>query len=285
MSAVEQLQVTVADVIREAADTVTLRLAADRPPSYRAGQYLTVDPLQFAGLRPFGEYLQAQKGKGERVRAYSLCSAPHEAQLAFTVKQEPFTVGEQVYPPLLSPFLVHHAQVGMRMQISGFAGGYVLPPELDARADTVLHLVAGSGAVPNFSILKDALHRGLPQRHLFVDANRTRDAILFREAIEALAAAHPAKLSVLHLLTRDPAADAHGPHYRHGRLTPELLRELVADPARTEVFVCGPGVTMVQRKAALARGEKPAPRFLENAVELLKSLGIPRKQLHQESYG
>ena len=285
MSAVEQLQVTVADVIRETADTVTLRLAADRPPSYRAGQYLTIDPLQFAGLRPFGEYLQAQKGKGELVRAYSLCSAPHEPQLAFTVKEEPFTVGEQAYPPLLSPFLVHHAHVGMRLQIFGFAGGYVLPADLDARAKTVLHLVAGSGAVPNFSILKDALHRGLPQRHLFVDANRTHAAILFREQLETLAAAHPDTLRVLHLLTREETAAARGPQYRHGRLIPELLRELVPDPARTEAFVCGPGVTMLQRKAALSRGEKPAPRFLENAVELLKGLGIPRKQLHQESYG
>jgi 3-ketosteroid 9alpha-monooxygenase subunit B len=285
MSAVEQFEVTVADVIRETADTVTLRLAADRPPSYRAGQYLTIDPLQFAGLRPFGEYLQAQKGKGELVRAYSLSSAPHEPQLAFTVKQEPFTVGEQAYPPLLSPFLVHHAHVGMRLVISGFAGGYVLPAELEARADTVLHLVAGSGAVPNFSILKDALHRGLPQRHLFVDANRTHADILFREATEELAAAHDGKFSVLHLLTRDPAAATHGAQFQHGRLTPELLRALVPDPARTEVFVCGPGVTMLQRKAALSRGEKPTPRFLENAVELLKGLGIPRKQLHQESYG
>jgi hypothetical protein len=90
---------------------------------------------------------------------------------------------------------------------------------------------------------------------------------------------------VVHLLTREPEAGRHGPDYRHARLSEELLRELVPDPARTEAFVCGPGITLHQRKAALARGEKAAPRFLENAVGLLQALGIPRKQLHQESYG
>lgn len=285
MSAVETFAVQVQDVVREAPDTVTLRLAADHPPPYRAGQYLTIDPLQFAGLRPFAAFLQQQKGKAELVRPYSLSSAPHEGQLAFTVKEEPFTAGEQPFPPLLSPFLVHHAHVGLRFEVAGFAGGYVLPDELDARADTVLHVVAGSGAVPNFSILKDALHRGLRQRHLFVDANRTRAGILFRGSLQALAAAHPDRLRLLHLLTREPDAGAHGADHRHGRLTAELLAELVGDPLRTEAFVCGPGITLPQRKAALARGEKPAPRFLESAVELLKALGVPRKQLHQESYG
>lgn len=282
---VEQFEVMVSRVIPESPDTVTLELFAPHAPPYKAGQYLTIDPHQFGALRPMAAYLEQQKGKKELVRAYSLSSAPHENRLAFTVKEEPSGPEHGPYPPLLSPLLAYNAAPGLAMQVTGFAGTYVLPDDLESRADTILHIVAGSGSVPNFSILKHALHAGLKLKHVFLYANRTWHDVIFRHQLDALARRHPEQLKLVHLLTREPDAARHGPDYRHARLTPELLRELVPDPSRVEAYVCGPGVTIHQRKAALAKGEKPAPRFLEVAVQLLQEHGVPRKQLHQESYG
>ena len=285
MPHVQQFEVVVERVIPETADTVTLELFAPQAPPYKAGQFLTIDPKQFRALKGYAAYLEQQKGKKELVRAYSLCSAPHERRLAFTIKEEPFVPGETPYPPLLSPLLVYGVAPGMAMEVTGFTGTYVLPEDAESRVDTVLHLVAGSGSVPNFSLLKHDLHAGSKLRHVFVYANRTHDDIIYRGQLAALARQHPERLELVHLLTRDPEAHRHGPGHRHARLSPELLQELVRDPARTEAFVCGPGVTVFQRKAALAKGEKAAPRFIENALEMLQGLGVPKKQIHHESYG
>lgn len=285
MAHVQQFEVVVERVIPEAADTVTLELFAPHAPPYKAGQFLTIDPKQFRALKGYAEYLEQQKGKKELVRAYSLCSAPHEKRLAFTVKEELFTPGETAFPPLLSPLLVHAAAPGLVMEVTGFTGTYVLPDDAASRVDTVLHVIAGSGSVPNFSILKHDLAQDSKLKHVFVYSNRTHDDIIFRGQLAALARRFPERLELVHLLTRDPEAHRHGPGHRHARLSLEVLRELVRDPARTEAFVCGPGITVFQRKAALAKGEKAAPRFLENALAMLQELGVPKKQIHHESYG
>lgn len=282
---VEQFEVVVSRVIPETPDTVTLELFAPHAPKYKAGQFLTVDPAQFPALRPTLEYLQQQKGKKELVRAYSLSSAPHEHRLAFTVKEEPSGPEHGPFPPLLSPLLTYNAFPGMAMQVTGFTGTYVFADDVEQRADTIVHLVAGSGSVPNLSLLKHALHAQLKLRHVFIYSNRTVNDVIFRAQLDAMARRHPDTVKLVHLLTREPDAARHGPDYRHARVTAELLRELVKDPSRTEAYVCGPGITMHQRKAAMAKGEKPSPRFLEVAVELLKGLGLDRKQIHQESYG
>jgi len=282
---VQSFEAVVEHVIPEAQGAVTLELFAPHAPPYKAGQFLTVDPHQFGALAGMARYLEQQKGKKELVRAYSLCSAPHEKRLAFTIKEEPFVPGETPYPPLLSPLLVHAASAGLVLTVTGFSGTYVLPDDVDARADTVLHLVAGSGSVPNFSVLKHDLQVGNRLRHVFVYANRTHQDVIYRTALDALARRHPERVRVVHLLTREPEAGRHGPDYRHARLSLELLRELVPEPSRTFALVCGPGVTLFQRKAALAAGTQAAPRFIEHAVELLGALGLDRKQIRQESYG
>lgn len=58
----------------------------------------------------------------EPQRAYSLSSAPHEAYLAITVKEEGYSTGVTEYPPLLSPLLVFRTPRGTRMQVTGFSG-------------------------------------------------------------------------------------------------------------------------------------------------------------------
>jgi ferredoxin-NADP reductase len=178
-------EVVVTEVIRETADTVTLVLDAPEIPPYRAGQFLTIDPHVFPVIASQVRYLEYLKGKKELVRAYSMASAPHEP-LAITIKEELYWPGD-LHAPLLSPLLVHGTPEGTRFPVVGFTGPYTLPPDIEQRTDHLVHLVAGSGVVPNYSIVKDALRKHPSLRHTFIDSNKTWDDIIFREGLQRLA--------------------------------------------------------------------------------------------------
>ncbi|MDH3403254.1 MAG: oxidoreductase [Acidobacteriota bacterium] len=283
---IKKLEVMVADVVHETPDTATLLLFTGNDKlEYDAGHFLTIDPHQFPALERFTAYFEDRKGRREPQRAYSLSSAPHEDYLAITVKEEAYTSGVTEYPPLLSPLLVFRTPRGTRMTVTGFSGPYVLPPDVEHRTDHVVHVCAGSGGVPNFSILKHALHRHPKLRHTFIYGNKTRDDIIFRRQLDALAAAHPEKLRLVHALSRDPEARRHGPAYRQGRVTEDLLREWIPEPEAVEVFACGPGISKWDRRRARDEGTEPGPRFLETALDALACVGVPAARTHQESYG
>src|SRR5207248_11794286 len=66
----------------------------------------------------------------------------------------PYTTLFRSFPPLLSPLLVKRTTRGMRLVVTGFTGPYTLPADVSARTDHIVHVCAGSGSVPNFSMLK-----------------------------------------------------------------------------------------------------------------------------------
>ena len=66
------------EIIDETADTRTLVLGTgDERLEYEAGQFLHIDPHQFAVLQRFVTFFEVLKGRKEPARAYSLSSAPH----------------------------------------------------------------------------------------------------------------------------------------------------------------------------------------------------------------
>src|SRR5438132_6554084 len=156
----------VADVIVEAPDTTTLVLFTGNDRlEYAAGHFLTIDPDQFEALERFLAFLEDLKGRKEPPRAYSLSSAPHERHLAVTVKEERYVSGVTKFPPLLSPLLVKRTVRGMRLVVTGFTGPYTLPADIETHTDHLVHVCAGSGIVPNFSILKHSLVNHGKMRH------------------------------------------------------------------------------------------------------------------------
>ena len=283
---IKKLEVMVADVIRETPDAATLLLFTGNDRlDYQAGHFVTIDPHQFPALERFTAYFEDVKGRREPQRAYSLSSAPHEAYLAITVKEEGYSTGVTEYPPLLSPLLVFRTPRGTRMQVTGFSGPYVLPADIEDRTEHVLHVCAGSGGVPNFSILKHALAQRLNLRHTFVYGNKTREDIIFRRQLEQLEAEHPEQLKVVHALSREPEAERHGANYVSGRVTAELLANYTSDGDAIQVFACGPGIGKWDRHRARQQGTEARPRFLEGALEALSAIGIPDANIHHERYG
>lgn len=283
---IKELEVMVADVIVETPDTATLMFFTGNDRlEYRAGHFLTIDPHQFEALERFIAFLEDLKGQREPPRAYSMCSAPHERYLAVTVKEERYVSGMTKFPPLLSPLLVKRTVRGMRLVVTGFTGPYTLPADVSTQTDHIVHVCAGSGSVPNFSMLKFALAQYPTLRHTFIYSNKTWSDVIFRDSLADLASRHPDQLSIIHTLTREDDPSVFGPSVRKGRVNVALLAELIPSLTECLVYVCGPGISKWDVAAAKQAGTKPQPRFLETVLDDLKTLGVPATRIKREFYG
>lgn len=275
----------VLESIVETADTKTLVLDVGTHVSYRAGQYVSIDPHQFLGLQSFVSYLENAKGRREAPRAYSMCSAPQEPYLAITVKEEVYHAGKTLYPPLLSGFLVHNLRAGDPITVRGCAGAYVLPEDVESRAEHVLHVVAGSGSVPNLSMVKDSLCRHRRLRHTFLYSNRTWDDVIFRDELGRMECANRDRLRVIHTLTREPETTALPEGVRRGRITEQLLRGILEEEPTSLMYLCGSAITVWDRRAHAAKGTTPPPQFLEGIKAHLAAIGVPPDRVKLEAYG
>ena len=283
---IKEMEVMVADVIIETPDTTTLVLFTGNDRlEYLAGHFLTIDPHQFESLERFTSFLEDLKGRREPPRAYSMSSAPHERYLAVTVKEERYVSGVTRFPPLLSPLLVKRTLRGMRLVVTGFTGPYTLAPDVTAQTDHIVHVCAGSGSVPNFSMLKSALAHHPTLRHTFVYSNKKWNDVIFRDELGRLAARYPDRLKVLHTLTREDDVASFGPGVRKGRLDLTMLRDAIPSPAECLVYVCGPGISKFDLAAAKEAGTAPPLRFLESVLADLRALGVPDKRIKREFYG
>jgi 3-ketosteroid 9alpha-monooxygenase subunit B len=283
---IKQLEVMVAETIVETPDTVTLVLFTGNDRlDYQAGHFLTIDPHQFEALGRFIAFFEDVKGKREPPRAYSMCSSPDEKYLAVTVKEERYVSGLTKYPPILSPFLVRSTPRGTRLVVTGFTGPYVLPPDIETRTDHLVHVCAGSGSVPNFSIMKYALKHHPRLRHTWVYSNKTWDDVIFRRDLQELERQHEGRVRIYHSLTREEDPTIYGPRARKGRVSVELLREAIPDPDSCIVYACGPAIGPFDRQVAREKGVEPAPRFLESSFAALAEIGVSEDRIMYESYG
>lgn len=285
-SRIRHIPVTVADVIQETADTITLLLdAGDFPRDYKAGQYVSIDPHQFRAIAGYTAQFEEQKGRKEPPRAYSMCSSPDEPYLAITVKEEYFEKGKTKYAPLLSPFLVHHQLKGAKLEVTGYAGAYHLSDHITDMTQHLVHLCAGSGSVPNVSIIKWALAHLPTMRHTFIYSNKTWNDIIYRDELARLERAHPDRLRVIHTITREPEGFLYSDCVRKGRVCAPLLTEIVPDLHSSVVFACGPAVTVWEKREAKAAGTTPTPRFMESVMDALHELQMPKERIKEEAFG
>jgi 3-ketosteroid 9alpha-monooxygenase subunit B len=160
-------QMTVAEVIQETADAVSLVFDADF--SYRPGQFLT---LRCGGV----------------ARCYSLSSSPDvDDRPQVTVKRIPDGFGSQ--------WICDRVRPGTVLDVLPPAGIFT-PRSLD---DDFLLFAGGSGITPVMSIVKSALARGTG-RIVLVYANRDEQSVIFAGRLRELAAAYPDRLMVIHWL-------------------------------------------------------------------------------------
>ncbi len=271
-SKIMELEVMVADVIQEAHDTTTLVLfTGNDHMDYLSGHFLTIDPHQFEALRRWIAFLEDVKGKKELPRAYSMASAPDEHYLAITVKEERYVPGYTKYPPLLSPILAQRTATGRKMLVTGFTGPYTLPKE-GKTPSSILHIAAGSGIVPNWSILKFGLRNHPEMIQTLLYSNKTQKEF-------------PDQLDIKFFITRENPALSTNAAVVGGRidkLTIEKAIEQLDDPL---VYVCGPANTVHDKKLAKESNESLNPRFMESTLGYLSEIGIDKSRIKRESYG
>lgn len=206
---IHEVRAEVTHVRRETRDVTTLTLKPNALwRGHRAGQYVALT-VEIAGVN--------------RTRCFSISSAPTRASGTFevTVKARPSGA--------VTPTLVHHTTPGTVVGLSQAQGDFVLPEVLPER---LLFVSGGSGITPLMSMLRALTASGgrLPEV-TFVHFARSRDDVIFRDALATLARTHRSLRLVIETEAesgRPPALDEHS------------LAAIVPDYDRIETWACGP---------------------------------------------
>lgn len=224
------IQTTVAEIRRESAQAVTLRLDLGGVPfAYRPGQYVTIDPYQFEALGPALREREASRGKREGPGYFSLSSD------AIDPRQVEITVKAAAAGSPLPHHLVRDVRPGQRLAFQGPAGRYCLPAAPPADVKGFLHLCAGSGVAPNRGMIRHALANGWPQPHVLVLQERTEEDVLFRDEWRDLLSRHASKLRIRPVFSS-----------KKEYVSPEILGEAMAGTIRAAdsmAFLCGPNAS------------------------------------------
>ncbi|MEV6906651.1 1,2-phenylacetyl-CoA epoxidase subunit PaaE [Amycolatopsis sp. NPDC051071] len=191
-------------------------------------------------------------GRDER-RSYSICAPAGAAP----------RVGVRAVPGgLFSSWLVHDVRPGDEIEVAAPTGHFT--PDLEAAGHHVL-VAAGSGITPVLSIASSLLSDA-DATVTVLYGNRRTDTVMFADDLADLKDRYPARLELVHVLSREPREA----ELFTGRLDVEKLRRLctvlipVEDVAHW--WLCGP--------FAMVTG----------AQELLRSLAVPDEKIHQELF-
>jgi len=198
-------------------------------------------PGQFLTLRT------TLDGKEER-RSYSICSAhqryAQDAEIEVGIK--PVEGGS------FSRWAVQALQPGASIE--------VMPPEgrFTPRVAGARHrvgFVAGSGITPLLSIIATTLAEQAGSSFTLVYGNQRVNTIMFNEALQDLKDRYPARLTLIHLLSRQPQETALLNGRIDGAKVAELLGTLLPVDSIDEAFLCGPeGMIDAAQSALLAAG-------------------------------
>ena len=235
----------VVEIVRETADAVSVVLEdpAGAPIHFAAGQFFTLH------IRVGDEVLK---------RAYSASSsALDHRRVAITVKR--------VHDGRVSRHVVGHLRAGDAIDVLGPSGAFT--PAAASGPRLLVLIGGGSGITPLSSIARTILASEPGTRVALVYGNYALEDVIFRDALDALAAEHAGdapRFRVRHVLQEPPPAWSGGT----GLLDGEALgRELdaLADPdlASAEYFLCGPAPMMAGAREALEKRGVEASRIRE----------------------
>ena len=206
---------------------------------FRAGQYVAVE-LNIEGSRLF--------------KPYSICSGPKDAlngSYTLTIRRSKGGYA--------SEYILDNWKEGDQVTISGPQGDFYYQGLRDAKH--VVAMAGGSGITPFYS-MACAVADGIEDFDLTIlYGSRTKDTILLKEELEAVAARSNSRVKIVHVLS-DEAAEG----YEHGFITAELIKKYAGEEDYS-LFLCGP-------KA-----------MYDFADKQIAELGLPRRRARKELYG
>ena len=229
-------QLKIREVRPETAHAVAVTFDADGADfAWQPGQYLT---------------LRATVDGHDMRRSYSIASLPGQ----------PVSVGIKHVPGGAFSAWAQGLKAGDLLQVMSPEGRFTLGQE-----SNIVLVAAGSGITPMVSIAAAALARGA--RVCLIYGNRNHDSIMFRQVLDDLKDQYLDRLTLIHILSREPQDVA----VLNGRITGEKLAALAAagavDLAGADgVFLCGPG------------------DMIDDVCATLNGLGIDQGLVHFERF-
>ena len=237
-----RLTVNRIDRLTEDSAAITLTVPADLADAFAfaAGQTLTVR-------------------RGEERRTYSIC-AP--AGPGFPNAAPRIGVRE-VAGGAVSGWLVHAVKPGDTLEVQVPSGTFT--PDLSVPGRHVL-IAAGSGITPMLSIAASVLAADDKSTVTLLYGNRRSDTVMFADEVADLKDAYPARMQIVHVLSREPQEV----ELFSGRLDAARLAALL--PVTLDVagvdhwWLCGPF------------------GLVSDAIEVLRDLGVESGRVHRELF-
>ncbi len=220
MSALKFYELKIKEVRTETPDCVSVALdipkELEETFQFTAGQYVT---------------FRTKLNDEEVRRSYSICVSPNDKELRVAVKK--------VEGGKFSTHANDILKAGDVLEAMPPLGKF--SPRLTAKkTKQYLAIAAGSGITPVMSIMKTVLENEPGSQFTLIYGNKTRNTIIFREAIEGLKNIYMQRLRVYHILSRE-TMDA--PLF-NGRISADKCKEfcntLVNISTIDEAFICGP---------------------------------------------
>jgi ferredoxin-NADP reductase len=189
---------------------------------------------------------------GQQVpRSYTICSSPNCEYVEITPKR--------TENGLVSAFLNERAKPGLVVEASGPYGQFCFDEKTHKN---IVLIAAGSGITPMISILRYIDDLKLSTRVSLLYCVRTVADVIFQSELSRLERALPDFRCKVCLSRPHPEWTG-----ASGRLNAELASQQILDVSSSTFFLCGP------------KG------FMENARNILLSLGTSDDQILQESFG
>jgi len=192
--------------------------------------------------------------RGEERRSYSICAPAGKA---------PRIGVREVAGGAISGWLIHQVRAGDLIDVQAPAGSF--SPDLTAPGQHML-IAAGSGITPMLSIAASVLEAHAESTVTLIYGNRRSDSVMFADDVADLKDAHPARMRLVHVLSREPQEV----ELFSGRMDADRLRRLL--PATLQVgdvdhfWLCGPF------------------GMVTDAIEVLTEFGVAPERIHRELF-
>ncbi|MBP2159030.1 MULTISPECIES: ferredoxin--NADP reductase [Asticcacaulis] len=205
--------------------------------TYRAGRH-----VRMTLLKP---RFRDRKGV---TRFVSFASTPQDRDLVFVMRMRQTAFKRSLMA------LAPGQKVRIEMLVNAPHRAFALD---DAACEPAVFLAGGIGVVPAYSMIRDALERGLPRKFYLFYSSRTAADAPFLEELQDLAAHHPSFVLVPTMTGEDASWTG-----RTGRIDGPLLTETISDLSTATFYIAGLPDMVADMRALLETQKVPAAQVL-----------------------